>query len=321
MKTKKIQLDIVRIATLFMMLVPAASAADYFRLQPGNTWVYRSGQFGDTFTMQVAATPLWQNSHEYYRVSGYATEPLWMRTDESGSLLYLDPDTDEERILTLLEPTDRMWFHAPKRPCEQEGQAQLKTAPYEGSAGRYPSALPVKYRSFGCGDIGVEQEKFVENIGMVQRTVQSIAGPVTYDLVYANLGAVAITEVPNTSFGVSLRKSGNAKMIADLRLRTAGGAGVRLTFPSLQSYDVILRDEAGNELWRWSDGWFFSPIVYTREVHDLAFQAEIPLNPQGRWLPPGTYTVEAWLTTVSQQRQFAASTSFRIDPAPDQDWK
>jgi hypothetical protein len=208
------------------------------------------------------------------------------------------------------------WYHAPKRICEQEFQPQHRKVEYRGPSGSYNhSALRLDYRSFACADAGVEQELYIENVGMVQRISTTIAGPVTYDLVRANVGSLLVSERPAGSFSVSVRQLPD-RLIASLHLDVSGGHPVRLVFPSSQEYDVVLRDAAGQQIWRWSDGIAFAQAVHEKTVMQLSYDVDIPLIQNGRGLQPGTYTVEGWLTT--DPRKFSSAAVFEIQPAAAQ---
>jgi hypothetical protein len=306
------------IGGLFLTLQMASAAPDYFRFEPGSSWVYRAEGRSDSFTIQVGVTGVLHNGHVHYRVTGYVDEPvLAYRNESNGALYYLDPETDQDVLLTSVERNDLVWFNANKRKCDQLGQGQPELVPFAGPAGRFPNALLIRYRTLGCADAGVDEERYVENIGMVQRTLQTFAGPVVYNLVHASVGAVSLSEAPNTSFRVGLRPVEGKHLVADLRL-TAALSSVRLTFPTSQEYDVVLRTVDGAALWRWSAGRFFTQTATVKSVANLNYQVEVPLVIDGKPLETGTYVVEAWLTTLPE-RQFAAAAEYMhvLPPAAD----
>ncbi len=109
---------------------------------------------------------------------------------------------------------DRAWWNAPFRICEQEGQTQPDRLEYKGPAGVIPGSVEVKYRAFGCADAGTEQEIYAENIGMLRRTEQSIAGPRTYELVSARVGKRIIQADQHGRFTVSVQDIPGRKELA-----------------------------------------------------------------------------------------------------------
>jgi len=253
--------EIVQFAKLMaaaVVSIEMAAAAAFMPLEPGNSWVYRSNRWNQTLTIRVGLTPIMTNGNVYHKLTGYTPQPLWVRTDASGDLYYLDEDTQQDVLLTSFQSP--MWQAAPKRLCSQEARVQAEPSKYSGPAGRYDSARVLEYRVSSCADAGIEQELYVENIGMVRRVETTIAGPLAFDLVQANVGPVTVAEQPGTSFRLGLREQPDV-VIAHLRLAVEGGTPMKLTFHSGQEFDLILRDQLGREIWRWSDGRFFTMII------------------------------------------------------------
>lgn len=284
------------------------AAPDYFRLEPGSVRVYRAQTSEDGFTIRVGSTGVMHNGHVHYSVTGYVNRAVLAYHDETnGALYYLDQDTDKDILLTSVEKGPG-WFQASQRLCDQEGQVEDQPVRYAGPSGQFTNALAIHYRTFGCADAGIASERYVENLGMVQRTMQTFAGPVSYDLVHASIGPISVTESPNVAFSIGIRKAFGPSMIADLRFRASGESAV-LQMASSQEYEVVLRNAKGDVVWRWSDGKGFTPQLRNRSVRELSYQVEIPLQFYGILLHEGVYTVEAWLATV-QERRYAASMDF-----------
>lgn len=286
----------------------AQAAPDFFRLEPGSLRVYRAQHGEQTFTIRVSSVGMLHDDHVHYQVTGYANRPLQLyRNEETGALYHHDEDSDQDVLVTSVEKGPG-WFQANYRECDQEGQVEEAPTEYLGPAGWFTNALAIRYRAFGCNDTGVESERYVENIGMVQRTMQTFAGPVNYHLVYASIGSTTITEAPSSTFSVTLREGYGPRMIADLRY-SSEGQDRTLQMPTSQDYEVVLRDARGREVWRYSYGKFFTPGIREISLPQLSFRVEIPLQIYGILLQEGTYTVEAWLMT-NPERQFAGSANF-----------
>jgi hypothetical protein len=305
---------LLRTGALSSVLVTALAGAEFLPLAPGNTWVYRSAQTQSEITIRVGSNVLYLGStgKAYHPLVGYATKPLYVRADESGSLLALDLDTNTETLLTSFDESRRHWWPAPYRPCEQEGEVERVRIPYLGTAGRIEATLSILYRSYNCADAGARYELFAENVGMLRREETTIAGPVLYDLVYARVGSMIIAESPHTSFLLSVRAGCGEALAADIHLTSNADAPIKLTFPSSLEFDVALRNAAGRVVWRYSDYNYSIPIVKEKLVNELSYSVSIPLSPNGVSLPSGDYTVEAWLLTADEDRKFAATTSVRI---------
>ena len=68
-------------------------------------------------------------------------------------------------------------------------------APYKGTAGTFDSALLIRYRSDRCADAGIQEEFYQLGLGMLRRVSDSIAGPQTYDLIYARIGKLRLAAI------------------------------------------------------------------------------------------------------------------------------
>jgi intracellular proteinase inhibitor BsuPI len=301
------------LATLALFSTGALSATEFLPLQPGNYWTYRPSAGGDPVSIRVGTQAL-IGGQVYHRLTGYATQPLWVRAAENGNLFFRDEEFDRDILLTSFEIVDRAWFEAPFRPCEQQGQALAERRDYQGPAGRFTAAVAIRYRVLNCADTGVEEELYLENVGMLRRTVTTIAGPRSYDLVQARIGNMVLGEAPSAGLQVSASLSPEAnRILATLRFVKVGGAPITLQWASSQEHELVLRNSAGEVLYRWSDGRAFLPVVRD-EVLDAEFVRTIPIDLQST-LSGGVYTLEAWLTAGSQGREFSASVAFEV-PRP-----
>ena len=120
---------------------------------------------------------------------------------------------------------------------------------------------------------------------------------------------------PNVSAGrVSLRVAGPRKVpitltsalgVAvdgesvqfELKVTNPGARKVELTFPSGQTYDVVVYDAAGGEVWRWSTGQMF-----TQSLRNKPLDAHESLSYDATWKHPaihGSLVAVATLTSTN----------------------
>jgi hypothetical protein len=287
----------------------ALPAANFFPLEPGNTWTYRNRLLGDGFTVRIGP-PAVINGNIYYALQGYVGSDLMVRVDDHDNLVYLDNLTNDERILVWFGPADgRSWF-APYRTCDQESQTQEKRNTYNGPSGEFRNVLDVRFHSF-CADAGTLVEQFAENIGMLRRVEESIAGPRQYDLVYARVGSMVLNALPTGLFSVTLDQPVSTdEAIAVLRLRL-NGLPLKLAFSSAQEFEVVLRDEGGGTVWRWSDGRIFDQATHEQTIFtDWTVAVPVPRpSTQG----PKNYTLQAWLTTTGPLPPYVSTVPVTID--------
>ncbi len=290
-----------------LFLCSLLNAADYFPLEPGNSWTYQRTGGIDTFTVSVGLQGAQLGGNTYFRLTGYVSQPLWVRATNDG-LYYWDEDAGVEVLLTSFE-IGNFWGNAPFRPCEQESQAARQKDPYAGPAGTFSDALGLTYRAFQCADAGVTAEVYLANLGLARRAVQTFAGPAVYELVAAQIGGFRLIAPPSASFHVSVEQLQKTSLTAKLHLSAIGNP-VRLKFVSTQEYNVALRDDAGKMLYLWSANRVFAAMLREEEVTgQLTYAVEIPL---AKPLAPGKYKLEGWITSTPSGREFAASTVFEI---------
>ncbi|MBM3744395.1 MAG: hypothetical protein FJW34_01185 [Acidobacteria bacterium] len=316
-------------------LLPAAYTAhpDYFPLSPGNQWVYRSsGRAGSSiWALEVAGAEILE-AKLYWRVRGMAglsgNEAL-LRMDEDGTLYMRAPDRAAgEEVWAAFGTREGQRYRTGIDPCNRDAQIESRSARYTGPVGESQTALKVAYLPAGCADAGLTEEFFLPYVGLVRRTATTIAGPVSYDLIYARLGGVTYVSEREASFHLSLDRPvyyANfmppidprrtvPEMTARLTLRNSHPEPILLTFSSGQSFDLALKTEDGKEVYRWSEGRAFIQVI-RRESPALGeknYVVVVPLaDKAGKTLPEGRYIAEGWLTTMGA-RAYSASVGFEI---------
>jgi hypothetical protein len=299
----------LKIAIILVILTGTTSVfgAELLPLAPGNRWTYRASTTGESFTVEVG-TQVYLNQRVYHTLRGYVNEPLLVRASEHDSIVYWDEEKGADILLISFERPARNWWEAPRRECRQEGQTQEERARHEGPSGRW-DVVQIEYRTYGCADVGAQSEQFTENIGMVRRVVSTIAGPRTFDLVHARLGAATISAGNAGSFSVTAVPAPVPGFwLATLRLDVPTETPLTLHFFSGQEYDLRLRDSRGNILWAWSADKLFAQVVHDIQVQGgYSATVEVPHPPA---IPEGPhfYALEAWLTNAGDEPQFAAVT-------------
>jgi len=291
----------------FTIFLPAA---DLFPLQTGNSWTYRDSTGRQSFTVTVGEA-VTRQERLYYPLSGYTNDTLLVRLNDAQDLVYFDSSREREIPLTFLNPFEGGWWNAPGRPCDLMGQTLERRGTHTGPLA-VRQVLEIRYRTFGCADTGISDEQYADNIGMVSRTVITIKGPVTYNLVQAHLGALTIDAGPIFGrFTVSVDDQPSAETLrVTLRIQTRPAAPLKLEFFSGQEFNIVLRDLNGNMVYNWAADKLFIQAAHERIVQ--GFWEETTEVPRPR--DTGAYTVEAWLTTIGVPR-FSATVPATTAPA------
>lgn len=294
----------------------ASFAADYLPLAAGNRWVYRSPQ-GQTWTISVG-TPLAFDGRVYYRVTGYAPRPEWVRRLPDGALVTLNEETGEDQPLIAFDRTSG-WHASRLSACEQEARPAERPVAHRGPAGQFAAALELTFRSYICVDAGIQSERYVDNLGLLRRVTTSLAGEVPFDLVYARVGNAVVTSDRGGAARVELPAavltrtafSEPVALQALLRVSVDAGEPVRLRFGSAQRTDFALYDDTGREVYRWSERLAFTQVAGEELLlGDRAF----PLAGVLAGLPDGRYMLAAWLAT--ERPSFAAASMFELKTEP-----
>ncbi len=291
-----------------------ALQAEVLPLQDGNYWLYRDMKSGEEFEMSVS-TPYFIDGKVYWSLKGYVKQKpygamshrILVRNGESGNLYFYNEETQREELLTSFEVVDGGWANAPLRECDQESQRQEKPQRYEGGIGVYERAVALSYRSFGCADAGTTSEIYVENVGMLRRSISTFAGPRDYDLVHVRLGKGVVTALPAASLEVSAASvEGRPELEVSMRYLSNVRETRKLQFDTAQEFDFVIKNTDGSEVYRYSQDQAFGPEGHERNIFPgWTWRARVPR------VESGAYDVEAWVTTKDRPA-FAGSVRILI---------
>jgi hypothetical protein len=117
------------------------------------------------------------------------------------------------------------------------------------------------------------------------------------------------TEKPSVAAQLFVRTDESAIHLA-LQVMNTGKKRVELTFPSGQTYDFVILDSLGREMWRWGNGRMFTQAVRNKTLaggETLELEETMKSSP----LPPGKYVARALLTSENfplvQQAEFTVT--------------
>ena len=281
----------------------AVFAQDYFPLQTGNQWIYRvsGGPSGvrvpTTFITEITSTRTLEGK-EYFQLEGLPSGTLLLRRNEAGTLVFFSERDRAEHNWVAFEATTGEAFRTEIDPCNTTAVIQSKNAELHGAIGDFrEGALRVGYGPIQCADAGLIAETFLPYVGLAQRRMSNIAGEVVWDLIYTRLGRFTSFSESDRSFQVSLngvRFAPDEPITVRMALHGATATPWELTFPSGQDFDIVIRNSNGEEVYRWSEGRFFTQAVRTlRITGERNFVAAIRPN-----LAAGTYSLMAVLAVL-----------------------
>lgn len=301
-----------------------AAGAEYFPLQVGNQWVYQTSTrfFNGPATVVSIPGKKTFGSTSYFIVEGLGFETMYMRSDDSGKLLVYDERTGgEAQYADFTTPTGGS-YRTTADPCNATAIVRARDAKLTTPVGEFTNLIHVAYPAANCADAGLDADFFAPYIGLVKREGVTIAGPRAMELVYARIGDVTVLTAPEISFSMALDKTvydvnGIPQMNARLTLRSTIPQPIDLVWPSGQRFDLVIRNERGVEVARWSDGKAFTLIFGTEKFGpgERNYAVQLPLqDKQNNRLPAGKYVAEGFLATQGEQKPYVARVGFEIIP-------
>lgn len=299
-------------SALLALAVSAFGAdADYFPLQTGNQWVYRSaGRVGAESTTAEAAGTENIGGRQYTVVRGLTGADARLRMSPEGTLFLYDPESRQEKVWAAFGTPEGSSYETSLDPCVKTAMVVSRNARYEGPVGNLDGVIEIRYPPAGCADAGITRELYARGIGLLLRETTTIAGPVRTELVYARIGGVNVFSEKNLQFNIALDRAvaaPGATVGVRLTLANTLPQPLELTFPSGQDYDLVMRDEKGTVVYQWSAGKAF--IMIFRQLKfgpgEKTFSFDVPAPSA-----PGKYVLEGWLAT--DPRQFVASTALEV---------
>jgi len=305
----------------------AAQQPDYFPLHVGNQWVYRVGgtRPAEPLVLSITRGELFDGRH-YVLLEGWPRGNFWLRQDEKGDLYRFNTETRQDELwYSFFAEPGRVYRNQLPWCCGQ-GRVASRDAEFRGPIGSGRGALEV-------GDptvfqIGLVKELFLPYVGLVSR-FENVGGPAvaTYDLIYARTGGVTVVEEPQVSFRLTLDGSlyysdqmppldprrAVPQLTARITLRNTQPQPLRLTFPSGQLFELVIRNDKGETVHTWSANKLFPQVVQSLEFGhgEHSYIAVARLGAGDRPLPEGRYTAEAWLTTQGRI-VYSATAGFEI---------
>ncbi|TSB46157.1 BsuPI-related putative proteinase inhibitor [Alkalicoccobacillus porphyridii] len=104
----------------------------------------------------------------------------------------------------------------------------------------------------------------------------------------------------------------NDSLLVEMVLTNGTGEAQEVGFPSSQSYELVLTDEAEEEVYRFSEGKMFTMAIVSEEISDgesFTYQESIPTSD----LEPGPYTLLVEIVGKTQEQETLPSTTIEVE--------
>lgn len=216
-------MKILTLITLAYSASTLAATPDFFPLQVGNRWVLQTaGNKPELLNIEVLRSRAW-DGQTYYLVSGYAPGERWLRKDPDGTFLVFDETSGKEATLARLA-TGAAGYQTSLSGCQQSALPSRQPVRYRSPNFDLANSLNVMYSALSCRDIGLGQEAYAPNVGLVRRSITTIRGEIAYDLVYARVnGSPVLGTSGEIVLSYDFHRGGNGWLagFADYSLQTS----------------------------------------------------------------------------------------------------
>ena len=296
-----------------MSIAATAQGADYFPLEPGNTWMYRlaGSRAAETAfrTISVEGRET-LNGVDYSRLQ-YFGRVFYLRSYPDGSIVFLNRATGTEEPWLKPSAPVGTTFDSHIDQCTNTGYVDEQGVEVVTLAGKFTDTVEISFRGH-CADAGTTRQVYAAGIGAVIHEETSFAGSRRYELIYFRAGS-ATGGTAEKSFTIALdalRYQAGRDMGVRLTLRSTLADPITLHFPSGQSFDLKIFNDAGEGVYTWSADKLFTQVIRDEQFGpgERTYGFPVPLGN----LAPGRYTAQGFLTT--SPRAYLAEISFEIVP-------
>lgn len=264
----------------------------------------------DPLTLEVTSTRSIEGN-QYFLLTGFPGRTLLLRKNEVGSLVFYDETEKVEKTWAAFEAATGEAYATGIDSCTSTAVIRTRTGDLKSPLGDFTNGLRIGYTG-RCADPGLTTETFLPYVGLAERRMSNIAGEAVYALIYARLGGFTVLAERELTFGITLdqhRYAAGSPMTVRMTLRSTQDRPVRLTFPSGQDYDVVIRNAKGETVYTWSADKAF--IAVFRQLEFSGEKNWVVLIPAS--FPAGDYTATANLATGTK---FEASVPFSVEATP-----
>jgi hypothetical protein len=300
----------ISLAFLALSSFGLAQNGNYFPLETGTAWLYRSTGPGASTTFRTISVEGREtvNGFEYARVR-YFDRYLLLRAQPDGSIVSFNRAIGTDEPWLSFNGPAGTTFDSRIDECATQGAVDDRDREIATPAGRFTATVQLAFHG-NCADAGATQQIYAAGVGPVVHEETSFAGPRRFELIHLHSAAGGTTGV---SFTIGLdapRYAPGASMAVQLTLRSTHPDAVKLHFTSGQSFDFKIVDESGAGVYTWSADKLFIAIIRDESFGpgERTYRFEVPLLN----LRPGRYKAQGYLTT--RPLMYLGETSFEIVP-------
>lgn len=307
-----------RMSLGLLTALPLLAAPNYFPLHPGNQWLYRETSTGQSIMITVGE-PAEKSGEPYYPVKGYAAGEVWVQRGRDGSLYRYDEGTGAKVLLTSFDHWGEAPYQTDLGGCVQTAVSEWKVDVHEGPLGEH-QGIWINYQPGPCRDVGLEQEFYAANVGLLSRRTVSLRGSDEWKLIYAKVQDRVFSErhlsitlaMDRALYAFAASRTEPRKLNARMTVSLHQNPPLRLEFPGPFEVEFVLRTADGTEVWRSSQDQAGLPAIREEWMEPGQRHYIVTTTLQSRdgaVLPDGLYWLEA---SVNTARPMSARTPLEI---------
>jgi hypothetical protein len=279
----------------------AAWANDYLPLAGDDLLRFVPMQSGESREMLITATQgNWKRFSDFL---GLGENWVYTEAGDSRIWVYNPASGYGERMVDLAAPVGQT-FLTPLGSCSRYATIADRAASLETPAGSFDQAIRVDF-SGSCSHAGLRSVWFVAGIGPVQWSQASSFGLRYFLLAEAAVGEVLLPQASELIISATLPLGrivleDQPAIHAALSVHNPGPAPVELVFPSGQTFDIYIIDEAGQVVRQFSHGQLYTQALYSITLapnasHSFGDVIDLVDN-DGEALDVGTYVLRVELS-------------------------
>ncbi len=254
--------------------IPFTEVLNYFPIREGNIWIYSLDMFSKE--EYIIVETIKGENKIFFKNYFFAKEKL--EFERQGNYVYIN--TEKGKFLIYKFEEDGIW-HIPEfisidPPCLNDSYLGVveKGFTFSSPAGNFTNCIRILWDT-PCYDAGILEEVFAPNVGLIRRVVNSLFGPLSYELIYASVDGVIYGELSYSFSGGVFPGLVKGENIINFEFKNNSSKEIVLTFPTSQTYDFILQNQNGDILYRWSEGKSFLEVITAKTIPPLGKWEEV----------------------------------------------
>ncbi len=282
-------------------------ASQYVAWSAGDHATYRNKATGaEIRAMAEPGGRLWIH---YTDFAGFG--PLWVASSGRGERVYVLGTDRKIQLFADFDVPVGSVTPLDLEPCNRGTAVLAARETISVPAGTFTDVVRIDFKT-SCADAGITSAWFARDVGPIQWTATTIAGPITYQMTAASIGGIQypqhigvllLAEFPEPTVWINMMPVNpgsvqSAEVYLTIQNNTTGD--LTYSFRTGQQFEIEILDDAGRVVSKWSrDKAFTQAFNEVKIAPGSAQRFGSPVEfiyDDGRPLAQGNYTLRVYLT-------------------------